>query len=74
MKKRANAHAVNIGIAIRQRHDGVALLPKRQGGQRVLKQIHLLPFGKKDLKSGFGQMRRITRLQQQRPNRLEAKK
>jgi len=70
----ANAHAVHVGIAIRQRHHRVALAPEGQRGQRVIKQIDPLALGKKDFKSRLGQLARITRLQQQSTDGLQPQK
>ena len=36
VKVLANAHAVHVGVAIRQRHHRHALAPKGQCGQRIL--------------------------------------
>ena len=64
VKVLANAHAVHIGVAVRQRHHRVALAPKGQGGQRVVKQLYALSCSKKDLKGCFGQMAGVARAQQ----------
>jgi hypothetical protein len=68
MKKVANAHTVHIGVAIGQRHQRVALVPKRQSWQGIGIQIDLLALGEKNLERRFGQVLGVACLLQQGPN------
>ncbi|MCY1368434.1 hypothetical protein D9M69_554140 [compost metagenome] len=68
----ADTDAVHVGVAIGQRHHRKSAGQEFERGQRVLKQHHPVPLGKKHLKGGLRQRRVFARALQQPADRLAA--
>ena len=67
-------HALQVGIAVGQRHHGPAAAEVFECGQRILEQIHALAFIEEHLESGLGQRRVLACLRERQTDGLAAQR
>ena len=66
----AQAHALDIRIAVGQGHQRKPRGQQVEGGQHIVEQLHPVALSEEDVESGFGQGRIIPRPQQQQADGL----